>query len=170
MCVVAVSLAGCSGGPAAQLPSATVPPPAIPSAGVPATQRALAVRAYAGMWQAYAAAARTSDYQSPALPRYAAGDALQVLTRALYDARRNGITIQGQPVIHPAVTVLDQQAVPARAVVRDCVDDSRWLAYGRHGAPVPGAAAGRHRVDATLRLFGRSWKVTYFMLQRAGTC
>jgi hypothetical protein len=51
----------------------------------------LARQAYLGMWQAFTAASRTADYQYPSLDRYAAGAALELLTRGLYQNYQAGI-------------------------------------------------------------------------------
>ena len=66
----------------------TLAPSSAPASGNP---RALARQAYLGMWQAFVAASRTADYQSASLAHYAAGDALSLLTRGLYQNYRNGI-------------------------------------------------------------------------------
>ena len=51
------------------------------------------------MWHAYATAARTADYQPGALSQYAAGDALMILTRSLYDNHQHGVVLRGGPVL-----------------------------------------------------------------------
>ena len=122
------------------------------------------------MWRAYAAAASVADYQSGTLSRYAAGDALQVLTRSLYDDHQQGTVLRGAPVLDPRVTGMVPPGSPDRSSVTDCADDSRWLQYTTAGKAVPGAAAGRHRIEATLQLLGATWKVTYLVVQKAGTC
>jgi hypothetical protein len=124
------------------------------------------IDAYGGMWRAYAAAARTADYQPGTLSHYAAGEALGALSRALYDNHQQGIVLRGSPALDPQVA----GATPDSASVTDCADDSRWLQYARSGRPVPGAPSGRHRIYATLRLFGAAWKVTYLVVEKAGTC
>jgi hypothetical protein len=64
------------------LPDRTVSAPgSTAAAGDP---QVLARQAYLGMWQAFTAASRTADYQSPSLDRYAAGAALELLIHGLY--------------------------------------------------------------------------------------
>jgi len=122
------------------------------------------------MWRVYAVAARTADYTSPALARYAAGDALMVLVRSLYNDHQRRVVIRGRPVLHPRVVSLAPATSPVQARVVDCLNDRHWLTYSRSGAPAAGAPAGPHRVAARLRLFGSVWKVTFFVAEKAGTC
>ena len=98
-CCAAAGLAGCAAGSVSSqstaLPDRTVSAPAsTASAGDP---RVLARRAYLGMWQAFTAASRTADYQSPSLDRYAAGAALTLLVHGLYQDYREGIVTRGTP-------------------------------------------------------------------------
>jgi len=122
------------------------------------------------MWHAYATAARTADYQTGALAEYAAGDALMILTRSLYDDHLHGVVLRGTPVFDPRVTSMTPAASPASSWLTDCADDTRWRQYTTSGKPAGGAPAGRHRIYARLRLFGPAWKVTYLVVQKAGTC
>lgn len=172
--LAAVLLAGCSGhaqaGPArTALPQRTAAVPAA-SRVPPESVKAQALGAYLGMWRAYVAASRTGDYQSTALARYAAGDALSVLTHGLYDSSRQGIVTRGQPSFRPQATVAYQAGAPVSARVSDCASDSRWRAYYKSGKPVPGGPGGRRRITARLVLFYGTWKATYLVVGKAGTC
>jgi hypothetical protein len=118
------------------------------------------------MWRAYAAAAATASYQPGTLSQFAAGDALMILTRSLYDNHQHGVVLRGQPVLNPRVTGLGA----ATAAVTDCADDSRWRQYTTSGQPAGGEQAGRHLIRARLQLLGASWKVTSLVVERAGTC
>jgi len=123
------------------------------------------------MWRAYATAARTADYQPGALSQYAAGDALMILTRSLYENHQHGVVVRGAPALHPRVTGLTPNGNPDSSSVSDCADDSRWREYTTSGQPASGGApAGRHRIYARLRLFGSAWKVTNLVVEKAGTC
>ena len=97
---MAAGTAGCASGTASsQPPARTGPAPSAPSSPAQAGDpQALARTAYLGMWQAYVAAARTADYQAPALDHYAAGGALSVLTHGLYQEHQHGDVTLGQPV------------------------------------------------------------------------
>jgi hypothetical protein len=92
-CCAAAGLAGCaSGTPGSQstvLPDRTVSAPA--STAATGNPQVLARQAYLAMWQAFFTASRTADYQSPSLDRYAAGAALTLLTRGLYQYHQEGI-------------------------------------------------------------------------------
>lgn len=166
---LAAGIAGCARGTAGTQPPAhagSAPAGPVPSAG----SRALARAAYLGMWQAYAAAARTGGYQAPALDHYAAGAALTVLAQGLYQEHQEGAVSLGQPAFRPAVTIAKAPGTDAaRAEVADCADSSRWLDY-RDGKPVAGQAAGMRRITARLQPFDGTWKVTYLNVGRAGTC
>ena len=59
---------------------------------------------------------------------------------------------------------------PAQAKVTDCADDSHALAYTRSGKPAPGEPPGRQRVYASLETFDGTWKVTYLVVEKVGTC
>ncbi len=89
----------------------TLAPSSAPASGNP---RALARQAYLGMWQAFVAASRTADYQSASLAHYAAGDALSLLMRGLYQNYRNGIVTRGRPSFHPDVTIAPRTMPPPR--------------------------------------------------------
>jgi len=126
--------------------------------------------AYLGMWHAYVTASRTGDYQSGALARYAAGDALSVLTHGLYHNYRQGIVTRGQPSFRPQATVAYRAGAPVSARVSDCATSVHWHAYHKSGTPVPGGPSGRRRITARLGLFYGIWKVTYLVVGKAGTC
>ena len=177
----AVALAGCLGAGAAGCggspPSHPSPVLRARSAASPAgsavasaAPRMLILAAYAGMWHAYAAAARTADYEPGVLSQYAAGDALMILTRSLYDDHQRGVVLRGAPALDPEVVALTPAGSPDSSAVTDCADDSRWLQYTTSGQPASGAPAGRHRIYARLQLFGAAWKVTALVVEKAGTC
>jgi hypothetical protein len=163
--------AGCGASTASHPPpSPSASPSAADSTATPGDPRTQVLDAYTGMWHAYAAAARTADYQPGALSQYAAGNALMILTRSLYNDHQHGVVLRGTPAFAPRVTSMTPAAHPDSSSVTDCADDSRWRQYTTSGKPVSGAPAGRHRVYAQLRLFGPVWKVTYLVVEKAGTC
>jgi len=166
--------AGCGSppGPPGRPPSsrASARPPAASGTAPAGDPRALILGAYTGMWDAYAVAARTADYQPGPLSRYAAGDALTVLTRSLYDDHQKGVVLRGAPVLDPKVTGMALAGNPGTSDVTDCADDTRWRQYTTSGKPASGVPAGRHRIYAQLRLFGTAWKVTNLVVEPAGTC
>ena len=91
-CCAAAGLAGCaaatSGSQSTALPDRTVSAPA--STAATGNPQVLSRQAYLGMWQAFFTASRTADYQSPALDRYAAGSALELLIHGLTSTTRKG--------------------------------------------------------------------------------
>ena len=170
-CAVA-GIAGCASGTAGSRPS--VHPdsvsPAVSSTARVGDPRTLARAAYLGMWQAYVVAARTADYQAPTLDHYAAGGALSTLTHGLYQEHQQGNVTLGQPVLHPAVTVVKGSGGDVtQADITDCADSSHWLNY-HDGKPIAGQDLRRRYIIARLQPFDGTWKVTYLNVGKAGTC
>ena len=168
----AVAAAGCGSGAAASRPSASPDYPPVPAvtstaAGSPLV---LARQAYLGMWQAWVAASRTADYQSPSLDHYAAGAALTLLVRGLYENYEEGIVTRGQPTYDPVVTMAKTSAGTAEAKVTDCSDDSHAGAYYKSGKPAAGEPPGRQVIYAWLQPFNGTWKVTTLVVEKVGTC
>jgi hypothetical protein len=122
------------------------------------------------MWQAYVAAARTADYQTPGLDHYTAGGALSTLTHALYQEHQDGDVSLGQPVLHPAVTVVTGSGGEVtQADVTDCADGSHWLNY-HDGKLIAGQDVRSRSIVARLQPFDGTWKVTDLNVGLAGTC
>jgi len=171
-CCAAAGLAGCAAGtPGSQstvLPDRTVSAPtSTAAAGDP---QALARQAYLGMWQAFTTASRTADYQSPSLAHYAAGSALELLTRGLYQNYREGIVTRGLPSHSVSVTMTKTSLGTPEAEVTDCSDDSGAVAYSKSGKPVQGEAPGRQAISAQVQPFDGTWKVTYLVVEKTGSC
>ena len=168
----AAGLAGCAAGtPGSQstvLPDRTVSAPA--STAATGDPQALARQAYLGMWQAFVAASRTADYQYPSLDRYAAGAALELLIQGLYQDYRAGIVTRGQPSFDPVVTMTKTSLGTAEAKVSDCADDTNTVTYYKSGKLAPGDPPGHHEVSAQVQPFDGTWKVTYLVVDKAGTC
>ena len=115
-------------------------------------------------------AAKTSDYQEPALARYAAGEAHALLVRGLLNDQKRGIVTRGTPTFRPRIVTLTPAGDPVRANVRDCADSSRWLTYNRSGKQVGDRSPGRRSIIAELKLFGDTWKVIELVVEKEGTC
>jgi hypothetical protein len=168
----AAGLAGCaSGAPVSQpavLPDRTVSAPGSPpAAGDP---QALASQAYLGMWQAFVAASQTADYQSASLDRYAAGAALELLTRGLYQNYREGIVTRGTPPHSVAVAMAKTSLGTPEAKVTDCSDTAGSGTYYKSGKPAAGGSPGRQAIYAQVQPFDGTWKVTYLVVEKAGSC
>jgi hypothetical protein len=168
----AAGLAGCasatSGSQSTALPDRTVSAPT--STAATGDPKVLARQAYLGMWQAFTAASRTADYQSPSLDHYAAGSALELLVQGLYQDYRAGIVTRGQPSFDPVVTMAKTSMGTAEAKVSDCADDTQTVTYYKSGKIAPGDPPGRHEVSAQVQPFDGTWKVTYLVVNKAGTC
>ena len=52
------------------------------------------------------------SYQPGALSQYAAGGALMVLTRSLYDNHQHGVVLRGAPALDPKVTGMTPAGQP----------------------------------------------------------
>jgi hypothetical protein len=168
----AAGLAGCAAGTAGSqstvLPERTASAPA--STAAAGDPQALARQAYLGMWQAFTAASRTADYQYPSLDHYAAGAALELLIHGLYQNHQAGIVTRGQPSFDPVVTMAKTSTGTAEAEVSDCADDTHAVTHYKSGRLAPGDPPGRHEVYAQVQPFDGTWKVTYLVVDKAGTC
>ncbi|MEV8442142.1 hypothetical protein AB0425_32605 [Actinosynnema sp. NPDC051121] len=151
---------------------------AVPSIGLSAPQspadnaKLHALAAYQGMWDAFAAAAATSDWQSPQLGRYATGLALSTLSRGLYADHHNGLVSKGSPTHNTQVSSVDPPVNPAKVIVSDCSDSTDALKYrADNGQPADDGAGGRRLIKATVeKQSDGSWKVSDFGVQGVGTC
>jgi hypothetical protein len=168
---LATAASGCGTSPASHPPPVPTATPSAPSSPAQTGDpQALARAAYLGMWQAYVAAARTADYQAPSLDHYAAGGALSTLTHGLYQEHQDGDVSLGQPVLHPAVTLVKGSGGEVtQADVTDCADGSHWLNY-HDGKLIAGQDLRRRYIVARLQPFNGTWKVTYLNVGKAGTC
>lgn len=128
--------------------------------------------AYVAMWHDMAQAGTTSDWTSPKLAEHATGDALSVMSRALYADYRNGLVSKGAPRNQPEVTSALPSAQPTTVMISDCGDSTHWLQYrkdnGKRADDTPG---GRRSITAEVkRLDDGTWKVTRFAVERLGSC
>ncbi len=135
------------------------------------TAKPKAVDAYKGMWRAIAEAATTSDWQSPAIARFATGEALTVITNSLSTDRANGVVTRGTPRTSPiAVTAVPADA-PTVVMISDCGDSTDWLKYRVDGGLADDVPGGRRSITAEVkRQAGGSWKVTRFAVSGLGSC
>jgi hypothetical protein len=168
--LVLAAVTGCGGSTPAPRHAAGTPPTALAATPGTGKPQALARQAYLGMWQAYVTAARTADYESAVLAHYAAGGALSVLAHGLYQNYRNGIVTRGQPAFDPRVSVTTAGGSAVGANVTDCGDSSHWGDYYTSGKPAPGEPRGKQRIYARLQPFDGTWKVTYLVVEKEGTC
>lgn len=169
-CLLAV-LAGCDAISSSGSRSTPTTAPETATRESPSEQREKQVLdAYRDMWDAYVEAARTSDYKSPKLARYAAGQAHSSLVSGLYANHKRGVVVRGTPRLNPRVISMTPVDHPTQAEVRDCADDSHWRTYDQSGHRVGTKPVGRRRVESTLRLFNGTWKVTWLLVKKERTC
>ncbi len=132
----------------------------------------LAIDAYLGMWEDYAVASETADWQSPLLDDHATGEALSVMSRGLYASHYNGEVAKGRPVLNPEVSSASPPADPTTVVISDCGDSSNWLTYDEAtGEVIDDEPVGRRSITATVELQADgTWKVTGFAVRGVGSC
>ncbi|GAB4054824.1 hypothetical protein [Catellatospora paridis] len=171
--LAAAALAACSprDKPPSAPPQASGSPPAVAS---PATDRASAQRdavvAYVGMWRAYETAAAAGDTSGTQAARYATGDALDLINRAVQKIVKDGLRAQGTSVLAPRATEVRGVDVPAEVRVDDCMDTSGTRLVKVDGSKYTDSPGGRRKMVATVRLVDGGWKVVSFGLGQVGTC
>ncbi|WP_199818778.1 hypothetical protein [Streptomyces sp. NRRL B-1347] len=117
-------------------------------------------------------AARTSDWKSPRLARYATGEALKAITRGMYADHRNGLITKGRPENSPRATKLAPASDPTTVVITDCGDSTHWLKYRmQNGKLADDEPGGRQSITAEVKKQkGGGWKVTRFAVWEVGSC
>ncbi|WP_245849097.1 hypothetical protein [Lentzea kentuckyensis] len=170
-----IMLTSCDSKPASTSNPATAQPPpsTVPSAPTAAEQAQRdALAAYLGMWDAFVAAAATSDGQSSKLSQYATGFALSTLSQGLKADRDNGFVSKGSPNHNAQVSSVEPLANPVKVTIGDCSDSTNALKYRvDNGEPADDGAGGRRFIKATVeKQADGSWKVTSFGVQGVGTC
>ncbi|MEO3810774.1 hypothetical protein ABGB17_17370 [Sphaerisporangium sp. B11E5] len=169
--LVLVALAACQQAPNNAISPERLPPSINPADPAESQVKEAVLRAYRGMWQDFASAARTADWNAAELRDHATGDALLILRHGLWLAHRNGEVIKGQPVLDPRITSLVPMPSPTKAKITDCVDDTDFRLRGKSSKPgKEDWPAGRHKTTAELSLRKDAWYVTAFVLREAGTC
>lgn len=131
--------------------------------------RSNAVAAYTGMWTAWAQAGETSDFRTPALARYATGEALKTLIDRLRTNSKRQRFYRGRPVLAPQVTKVSLDSSPATAQIVDCADGTTWRTVNANGDEI-GTDEGHRKVTASVSRVDGDWKVTTFVVQGDGTC
>lgn len=127
-----------------------------------------ALDAYRGMWDAVVSAARTADPDAPALRRYASGDALARIVKALFLQREQAQVILG--TVETAPTVDTEQSTTTDIHINDCVDTSLWLVYREAGGLVDDTPGGTHATSATVTDSDGQWMVSTLDVGGVGTC
>ncbi|MGD9528509.1 hypothetical protein [Pseudonocardia sp.] len=142
----------------------------VPVEVVPAHERD-ALAAYDGMWRAFGEASRSANWQSPELPRFATGHALDQLVQGLQADKVLGVVTTGTYTTSPVVVSATPEGAPTVVRIQDCGDDSNTTRVrASNGEVLPGGESGRHRIEAEVRNEAGVWKVADFRLRAAGTC
>jgi hypothetical protein len=151
-------------------PTMTTPSPTPELDPVEAAEQA-AVAAYRSMWAAFSEASRQADPDHPDLPRYATGDALELLVSGLEANRREGLVSDGgEVVLHPVVVEVEPAQAPVRATVSDCADTSETRRVRPTGPPFTDSPGGWRQVTATVEVIDGEWKVADLAVQEVGSC
>ena len=170
-------LAACTSGASADRTSSPASPVSASSSATspspdPTKQAAdAALAAYRGFRQAEVRAEAKADPKGSGLERYAIDKALDGVYSLLLFYRQQGIVVRGAPTLSPTVTSVEL-GTPARAVITDCFDTSKWEAvYKATGksAVAPGQAR-RTVVTATVEVYRGQWMVRTVTNQRDRTC
>lgn len=150
--------------------SPTTPAPPSVAAETPEEAKRRALDSYLGMQAAFSKAGRIGDPAYPDLQRYATGAALDRLTTALTNRKRDGILARGETVHHAEVTTLSPSKSPTKASIQDCMDSSKSSLYKPNGGSVQQDKGGLRLALANLERTGGSWKVTTLAVREPGTC
>jgi hypothetical protein len=131
-----------------------------------------AIAAYLGMWQDFAKAGTTSDWQSPTLAQYATGIALSNMSRGLYADHYNGLITKGNATHDARVSSVDPASNPTTVVVTDCSDSTHAQKYqASNGQPANDSPGGRRLINAIVqKQSDGGWMVSDFGVQAVGTC
>jgi len=170
--VVVSSVVGCSAtGATGPTPSRRPTTASAPVSSPADTARSQATVAYVGMWRDMAEAAKTSDWKSPLLARYATGEALSVISRSVYADYRNGLVTRGAPRNHPTVISAEPSDSPTTVMVSDCGDSTNWLKYRKDTSELADdTPGGRRAITAEVKKYAGGWKVSRFAVEAVGSC
>lgn len=173
-CLVALplsGLAGCQDSPASTgSPSSGPLPNASSSKDPEAKAKAEALKAYRGMWNAYAEAGETADHKSAKLILYTTGNARTRIVGTLYGYRDEGVVTKGRLKMSPKITSINLSREPPTAEVSDCADSTNWTKHERASGERINDPAGRRKITATVVLTKDAWKVTDFDAEEIGSC
>lgn len=148
----------------------TTGPTSTTGANSPQAQAALA--AYEGMVNDWVSAARTANYQDPALGQYASGSALEELTKALLAEQQKHAVSEGDPVV---TNVTYDEMVPAgnptQIMINSCFSDTSWLEYkASDGSLYNNVPGGQHKTQVLAMDEDGTWKIDQLEIGGVGTC
>lgn len=188
---VAVALAGCTGpNPPPATTTRTTSPLASSAAATTSTTRAATalsatpttgpvdtadieqqvLAGYLRMQRAFAKASESANPSDPDLAATTTGPALQLLRKGLTSYRNDGLRARGQTIFHPKVIELSPAKRPVKAVVQDCMDTRKSVAYKANGTPYHDTPGGYRLTLAELQLVAGTWKVSGLGIHGVGSC
>jgi hypothetical protein len=156
--------------PPAGPPAISAPPSVASPADTKADAEAEAVRAYQGMWKAYAKAGLTSNPDEPDLAVYTDDPALKLLRDGLAGYRSKGQVFKGEYGSSPTVAQAIPTDTPKTIILADCLDSKNFLVYKASGEKADDVPGGRRSTSATVKSQDGVWKVTNFAIREKGTC
>jgi hypothetical protein len=77
---------------------------------------------------------------------------------------------RGTPSHSVAVTMTKTSLGTPEAKVTDCSDTAGSGTYYKSGEPAAGGSPGRQAIYAQVQPFDGTWKVTYLVVEKAGSC
>lgn len=124
------------------------------------------------MWEDYAVAAETSNWQDSRLSQHATGTALTSLTRGLYKAKTNGVVSRGRPKLYPQVASVEPLTAPSKVIIADCGDSTNWTQVREDtGEPADDTPGGRRQINAVVeKQADNAWRVSDFGVHEVGSC
>lgn len=167
-----IMLTACDSSPVTTTGTQPVTTSPVSASPVPVDARDQAVAAYRQMWSDFAAAGKTSDWQSSSLGRHATGIALNKLSQSLHGDHDKGVVTKGEPVLTPSVSTVEPPDNPMKITITDCGDSTTFLKYRKDtDALVDDKPGGRHRINATVeKQADGSWKVSDYGVHDVGSC
>ncbi|MDI5974036.1 hypothetical protein POF50_032625 [Streptomyces sp. SL13] len=147
-------------------PGDPAPTSASPRVGLGREDSGAALVTYRAMWSDLEEAGVTADADSPVLGDHATGAALRLLKYGLSKDRRDHVVVKGTVILAPRV--VSENSI--RVAVEDCTDSSHWLVYKSDGTLEDAVPGGHHDTEATMRRFGRDWKVEDLAMGPVGSC
>lgn len=133
---------------------------------------AAVLAAYKGYWAAKVAAwADPTKEPGPELGTYAVDTAYSDAVSSIFDFRRQGIAVMGQPVLNPAIANVNPTGAGS-ATITDCVDVSDWkpvFVKTGQSALAPGQSP-RVLTNSTAVFYGGRWVIRTSVVDREAQC
>jgi hypothetical protein len=133
---------------------------------------AAVLAAYKGYWAAKVAAwSDPMKEPGPELATYAVDTAYSDAVSSLFDFRKQGIAVVGQPVLNPAITNVNPTGTRS-ATIADCVDVSDWrpvFVKTGQSALAPGQSP-RVLTNSTAIVYAGRWVIRTSVVDRDAAC